>query len=176
LKHHGWRYYKLARSGISLEPKVRQVQVFATKLTEWSPPFLIIEVECGKGTYIRSLVHELGQALGCRACVVNLVRLSYGPFHINQALSLSEVETASNGGYLSQFLSPPDAILFSLSALMITEEQEFLIKNGCPLPLSNELPFSSGYRRVYANDGRFIAVLRFKTRTGLWHPIKTFPQ
>ncbi len=176
LKHRGWRYYELARSGISVEPKVRQVQIFSIKLMEWSPPFLVIEVKCGKGTYTRSIAHELGQALGCGACVADLVRLTYGPFHIDQAVSLLEIETAFNTGSLTQFLFPLDAVLLSWSALVVTEEREFLIKNGCPLPLFEELPFSSEYRRVYAADGRFIAVLRFSTRTGLWHPIRIFSQ
>jgi len=174
LKHHGQRYYELARAGISAKPKVRQVQILSIKIVEWSPPFVVIEVECGKGTYIRSLVHELGQALGCGACVVDLVRLSYGPFHIDEAVSLSEIKTASDMNSLTEFLFPPDAVLPNWPALVVTEGREFLIKNGCPLPLFEELPFSSEYCRVYTADGCFFAILYFNARTGLWHPFKVF--
>jgi len=174
LKYHGRRYYELARAGVSVEPRVRCVQVFSVRLRQWSPPLLAIEVECGKGTYIRSLVHELGQVLGCGACVSSLLRLSYGPFHISQAVTVAEIETAFATNSFMQLLFSPDVALPDWQKAVVSEDQEFLIRNGRPLSLFERLPLSSEYYRVYSTDGRFIAVLRFNTNTGLWHPLVVF--
>lgn len=176
LRYYGRRCYELARAGISVEPKVRQVQIFSAKLVKWSPPLLEIEVKCGKGTYIRSLIHDLGQILGCGACVTNLIRLSYGPFHISQAVSVSEIETAFDTNSLTRLLFSPDIVLLNWQALVVSEDQEFLIKNGRPLSLFEELATSSEYCRAYTSDGRFIAILSFNAHTGLWYPVKVFSQ
>ncbi len=174
LKYHGKRYYDLARMGVSIKPGTRIVEIFSARITKWLPPFVVIEVECGKGTYIRSLVHELGQVLGCGACVSNLRRLGYGPFLVSQAATVSEIETAFKGNFFTELLSPPDSALPDWQKVIVDEEQEFQIKHGSPLSLLEKLPTSSAYCRVYGTAGHFIAVLCFKSETGLWHPVAVF--
>lgn len=174
LRDHGKRYYELARAGVPVKTKVRQVEIISAELVEWSPPLLTIEIKCGKGTYIRSLVHDLGQLLGCGACVVNLTRLSYGPFQISQALSVAEIETAFEKNFWTELLYPIDTVFSTWQTITVNEKEESTIKNGCPLPPSGELTPLSRYCRVYSNDGHFIAILGFIPDTGLWHPVRVF--
>jgi tRNA pseudouridine55 synthase len=92
LKVNGQRLYKLAHKGKSIERKPRQVEINRLQLRSWQPPRLELEVTCGKGTYIRSLVRDLGRALGCGAFVETLVRTRVGEYRIADALTLDELE------------------------------------------------------------------------------------
>ncbi len=174
LKNQGKPCYQLARAGIPVPIKRRQVEIFSLQLIEWAPPFLIIEVECSKGTYIRSLAHELGERLGCGACVSSLIRLSYGPFKISEALSMAEIEAAFEGGSWRELLYPTDIVFLSYPMIIINEAQELAIRNGCPLSLPQGLDSSSGYCRAYNNNKDFVAILQFISDLNLWRPIKVF--
>lgn len=92
------------------------------RLKQWSPPLLAIEAECGKGTYIRSLVHELGQILGCGACVSSCFALSSGPFHISQAVAVAEIGTAFVTNSFVQLLFPPDIALPDWQKAVLSED------------------------------------------------------
>lgn len=174
LKDRGRRCYQLARAGIPVRVKVRQVEIFSIALVEWSPPLLTIVVECGKGTYIRSLAHELGQLLGCGACVTSLSRLNYGPFGIDEALSMAEIENAFENGSWTELLYPVDTVFLTWPVIIVDEKQELIVRNGCPLTLSGELAPSSEYCRVYSSNGDFIAILRFASDSHVWCPVKVF--
>jgi tRNA pseudouridine55 synthase len=76
IKHQGRRLYELARAGIEVEPRSRPAMVYRLEILGWAPPTVTVEVECGKGTYLRSLAHDLGQSLGCGATLQELVRLT----------------------------------------------------------------------------------------------------
>ena len=80
IKHHGQPLYKLARSGIEVERKSRPAQIYGLEITDWQPPVVSLDIICGKGTYVRCLAHDLGEALGCGASMKSLVRLKVGPF------------------------------------------------------------------------------------------------
>lgn len=86
LKKHGRRYSDWAREGVEIEIKPRIVHCYELKLTEFEPPYFSVSVTCGPGFYIRSLIHDLGQAVGSCAHVQDLQRTKQGPFHINDAL------------------------------------------------------------------------------------------
>jgi len=88
VKHQGKRLYDLARSGIEVEREPRRADVFRLKLMDWRPPHCTIAVECGKGTYIRSLAHDIGQSLGCGAHVRELARLRSGIFDIDDSVTI----------------------------------------------------------------------------------------
>ncbi|MBI2856891.1 MAG: tRNA pseudouridine(55) synthase TruB, partial [Chloroflexi bacterium] len=99
LKVGGRRLYQLARSGVHVTPTPRPVDVFRLELTRWAPPELDLEIDCGKGTYIRSLAHDLGSALGCGAHLCALERTRSGPFSLADSVTLGELEEACRGGY-----------------------------------------------------------------------------
>jgi tRNA pseudouridine55 synthase len=174
LKYKGKRYYELARAGIHVVPKPRRVKIYSIELVDYQLPLLTIKVECGKGTYIRSLAHDLGQLLGCGAYLKDLIRVQCGPFDIKDALSLSEIEEAFTQGTWKELLYPVDSPLLNWKAVIVDQKDELAIRNGCSLPLCEEHPLSGDYCRAYGSEGNFIAVLRFIPDKKLWHPEKVF--
>ncbi len=103
LKHRGQPLYQLARAGVSVERRSRAVTIHRLELISWQPPVAVLEIECGKGTYIRSLAHDLGQSLGYGAHLKNLVRTRCGIFDIRDAVSLPKLEEALQRGYWGDF-------------------------------------------------------------------------
>ena len=172
LKHQGKRFYELARAGIDIKPDAREVRVYRLELLEWKPPRFVIEVECGKGTYIRSIAHDIGQSLGCGAHIAALRRTRYGPFDIEDSISLPQLEDAFANGYWPELLYPMDFVLQDWAAVILNEEHERAIRNGRPIP------YAAGdiatRCRAYSTDGRFIAILRSLPDSGLLQPDKVF--
>ena len=92
LKIDGQKLYKLARQGIVVERKPRRIIIDDIRLTEFNPPSFRIEVACSKGTYIRSIAHDLGEKLGCGGCLEELKRTAIGSFRIEDSLKLDEIQ------------------------------------------------------------------------------------
>lgn len=176
LKYGGQRLYKLAREGIEVDIKSRPITIYSIELIDYQPPLVTIEVECARGTYIRSLAYDLGQMLGCGAHLEHLVRLKYGPFDIKDAISLEQVEEACTNDTLQKYIYPMDTVLKYLPSIIVEEEQECLIKHGgCVVVEEGEADVSGESRcRAYNKDGYFIAILRFDSEKKLWHPEKVF--
>ena len=175
VKHKGQPLYKLARAGISVARKSRPVKIHRLELTGWQPPLLTLEIECSKGTYIRSLAHDLGQALGCGAYLKGLVRTRCGSFAIEDAVELPRLEEAFRYGYWPHFLHPIDTVLQHYGAVVVNEATEAIIKNGGSLTLEafQENGVSGQNRcRAYSLDGRFLAVLHRLPENGRWQPKK----
>ena len=174
LKYQGKRYYELARAGILIEPKPRKIRITSIELVDLQPPFITISLECSKGTYVRSLAHDLGQCLGCGAHLKNLTRTRCGPFYIEDALSMSEIQDACQRGTWRDILYPVDTPLLSWSAVIVDKRDELEIRNGCSISLSEGVSHAGKYCRAYSPDGDFIAILRFISDKRLWHPEKVF--
>ena len=178
VKYHGKPLYELARAGINIERRSRLTKIHHLELIDWQPPVVTIEVECGKGTYIRSLAHDLGQTLGCGANLKSLTRLRYGLFHIRDAVSVPQLEDAFRYGYWQHFVYPIDIVLLHWTAMVVNDDTGRVIRNGCPLVLDNDAgPASSSFEnrcRVYTPDGCFLGVLRFNPERGQWQPEKVF--
>ncbi|HUT97123.1 MAG TPA: tRNA pseudouridine(55) synthase TruB, partial [Dehalococcoidales bacterium] len=178
VKHEGKPLYELARAGIEVARKSRLRWVYRLELLDWQPPVATIEVECSKGTYIRSLADDLGQLLGCGANLKNLARLKCGLFTIEDAITVPQLEDGFRHGYWQQFLYPIDIVLSRWGAVVVDDAAAEDIKNGRPLALEaadNPPPSVQGNRcRVYTRDGTFLAMLCFDSEKGLWQPEKVF--
>ncbi|MBL7166456.1 MAG: tRNA pseudouridine(55) synthase TruB [Dehalococcoidales bacterium] len=183
VKHQGRPLYHLARAGITIERRQRQVEVYRLEVTAWQPPVVTVEVVCSKGTYIRSLAHDIGQVLGCGATVRSLIRLRCGIFGIEEAVSVPELEDAFRDGYWQQFVRPMDSVLTDWRAETVSEETAQVIRNGRPVELASnpggnpEVPADSVLDtrcRVYTPDGRLLSLMRFDTATRQWLPVKVF--
>jgi len=189
VKHQGQRLYELARAGIEVERKSRPTKICNLEIIDWQPPVVTVEVECGKGTYIRSLAHDLGQSLGCGASLKSLIRLSYGPFDIKTAVPVPQLEDAFRYGYWQHFVHPIDTVLLHWRAMVVSEATGHIIRKGAPVVLENDN--SSGVTdypeqhpsvwssvetrcRAYTLDGHFLGVLRFNLERGQWQPEKVF--
>jgi tRNA pseudouridine55 synthase len=179
LKHNGEPLYKLARAGISIERKSRDITIYRLEITEWQPPLVTIEVECSKGTYIRSLAHDLGQTLGCGAHLKTLVRTAYGPFDIKTAVTLTQLDEAFHEGQFESFLRPIDCVLQNYRAVVIDEAAQKAMKQGNLLILEQadiEDKTATVLCRAYATDGHFMGVLRYIPDKAAWQPEKVFIQ
>ena len=176
LKMKGKRLYDLARAGIEVEREARRVDVYAVKLIDYTPPLAVIEVSCGRGFYMRSLAHDLGQALGCGGHLKELVRLRSGPFSVTEAASLGEAEERFLGGDWCGMVHPPDAVVQHLRAIMVEKPVEAMIRQGRPVPAGPGVPASDPdeRRRVYGDDGSFVGILAYNASEAHWQPERVF--
>jgi tRNA pseudouridine55 synthase len=182
VKYHGQPLYKLARAGITVERRSRQAEIYDLTLLSWESPVAEIEVTCSRGTYIRALAQDLGQALGCGAHLKNLVRLRCGPFDISDSVSLAQLDEASDRGDWQCLLYPPDSVLLHWPAIVAGAELEDSIRHGRPFPGRSidgglgpaVLGESKDRCRAYTLDGCFLGVLRFNSEKDEWQPEKVF--
>ena len=176
LKKDGKRLYQMARSGIEIEREARKVRVMSIDVQDWSYPDLTLDVTCGRGFYMRSLAHDLGEALGCGGHLKDLIRTQNSAFCIDQALSLEEVENCFSDDTWRHVLHAPDVAVRSMSAIIVDKSAAKRVRNGQPLPGSLRIPFdpSDEECRVYSSDGIFLALAAFDRSTGLWQSRKVF--
>lgn len=171
LKKDGRPLYRLARRGETVDRAPRPVEIYRLDLVEWRPPDLILEVLCSPGTYIRSLAHDLGEALGCGAHLAGLVRLASGEFRLEDAVDLEGLTRER----LAEVLLPPDVALQRFPAFRLTPAEARAIGYG--QDISDRWGFSGQgegkppLARAYGPDGALLAVLEFSGR-GTWHPKK----
>ncbi|GAB6076714.1 tRNA pseudouridine(55) synthase TruB [Desulfurobacterium crinifex] len=144
----GKRAYELARKGEKVELKPRRVKIYSLKLLDFTYPDFELEVCCSSGTYIRTLIHDIGKALGCDAVVVELRRTKIGRITIDEAVPLSEV----NKGNIRSFLIPVDKLL-DMPEIKLSPESKKRFKNGAKIIV--EAP--DGLYKVYS-DGEFLGV------------------
>lgn len=173
VKYQGRPLYKLARAGISVARKSRPAEIYRIELLNWQPPVATVEVECGKGTYIRAIAHDLGQVLGCGAILKSLARTKYGLFDIKDAVRLDQLEDAFHHGYGHRFLYPLDAVLSHYRAVIVSDDTAQAIRNGVAVELA-PAGINEDRLRVYTNDGCFLSILRFSPEKGKWQPQKVF--
>ena len=184
LKVDGKRLYELAREGKEIERKPREVEIFENtplafeKDEEGYVTTVTLRVRCSKGTYIRSLLRDMGELLGCGACMKSLVRTQAGAFSIETALTLAEVEQARDEGRLDEILLPIDSFLLKYPAVTVKQEFEKYLYNGNQLDLSmlNEKlkPKAEDGFRVYDMAGKLIGLYLYRADRKQLHPEKMF--
>lgn len=170
LKVAGQPAYRRARHGEAVELEPRPVQIYELKVLSWVPPDLELEVLCGKGTYIRSLAHDLGQAAGSAAHLASLRRTAIGSFTVEEATPLAEIEAAFEAGSWEELFYPIDEALLQYPALIVSREQVQRLLQGQPIS-ADGLP-DGALHRVYGPDGEFVALVEGDQAAGLWRPHK----
>ena len=159
LKHQGQRLYKLARQGIEVERKARAVTIHELELESLDADSVTLSVSCSKGTYIRTLVEDLGQALGCGAHITMLRRTGVDPYSGLQMLTLEELEEQqkSADSALEQHLLPLDSALDHLPGVTLEHPEAGIFRNGGRIPIDlgriDGDVAQSNKVRVYAADG-----------------------
>jgi tRNA pseudouridine55 synthase len=167
LHHEGRRLHELARAGLVVERAARQVAIERLELREWSAPDLTLDVVCGKGTYIRALARDLGQALGCGAHLDALRRTAVGTFLIEDASPLGELE-ADPAIAISRLVLPERAVA-DWPAIDLSEAEVRRIRNGQPIERTG---LDGEHARAHSSEGKLLALL---TRAGdHWRPEKVF--
>lgn len=168
LKQGGVPNYERARRGEVVELPERAVAIYDLVLTAWAPPELGMRVHCSKGTYIRSLAHDLGAALGVGAHLGALRRTSSGPFHVRDALPLAELGTMGAEALAARLL-PPGAGLEALPAHPVSAAEAAMLRQGKALPGEA----GPGPRRALDEAGALVAVVAWREGRG-WQPEKVF--
>jgi tRNA pseudouridine55 synthase len=158
LHHGGKRLYEWARRGIEVERQPREVTVHALALESVALPSVTLRVVCGRGTYVRTLCADLGEALGCGAALERLVRTRVGPYTIDGAVPWARVLEAGSGTLLWGGLLPADSVLDHRPSVRLgTAEVEALL-HGRIVLLSERLPATEGPVRLYSAGGEFLGV------------------
>ncbi|MBI5031310.1 MAG: tRNA pseudouridine(55) synthase TruB [Chloroflexi bacterium] len=172
IKKDGVAQYKLARRGVQVEMTARQVEIFSMMLIDTDLPDVEFEVHCSKGTYIRSLAHDLGEKLGCGAHLSALRRTAVAQFSIEDAVSLDELRNAFANGYAPKYLNPLDEALLQFQAIVVNSEIAKQLQQGIALTCGAE--YSSSLLRAYSTGGECIALLERGSAPGVWKPKKVF--
>src|SRR5579884_1575167 len=176
IKQGGQKLYDLARSGQQVVPQPRTVRIDALRILAWDAPDLTLEIDCGKGTYIRSLAHDLGARLGPGAYLAALVRWRSGPFHLHESSSLEQLEAALADGTWRELLSPPDTALVDFRKATLTPESATHMRNGQliqPAAASGAEHGKLGELiRAYSTDEAFLGLLRWDDGARAWQPHK----
>jgi tRNA pseudouridine55 synthase len=150
LKHEGTPLYKLAREGVEIDRPARQITIFSIDLLEHTENSARIRVACSKGTYIRTLAEDVGKALGCGAHLAGLRREEVTGFHLNDALTLDQIQTQIDDASFVTSLLPTDAMISSIPRFELDQVLAQRMMQGQRLRLSNTT--SSGKVRMYFGD------------------------
>ena len=178
LKVGGKKLCDLAREGKTVERKSRRIRIFEIEILELSIPRVRIRVSCSKGTYIRTLCHDIGQKLSCGGCMEELIRTKSGQFELGEAYTLKQIEAFRDAGTLDEIVLPVDQMFPDYAGMAVKPQYEKLAYNGNPFPVKalerlcrqdgqNSRPSASGpdaaaVVRVYDGRGRFIGLYRYR--------------
>lgn len=178
LKVGGKKLYELAREGKTVERKARNVMIHSIKILRVDLPRVEMEVSCSKGTYIRTLCHDIGEKLGVGGCMESLLRVQVGRFVLADSLRLSEIQKAKEDGNLEKILQPIDSVFEQYRAVRIRLDQEKRLQNGNSFRKPDRLQNYDDQEmvRVYDSNGHFAAVYRYVEKDHEFRIVKMFLQ
>ena len=165
LKVNGQKLYDLARKGKTVERQPRPITIHELTLLEEGQETLRLRVRCSKGTYIRTLCKDIGEALGCGGCMEALRRVSAGEYGIAEAVPLQELLETEEP---EKYLRPVDSMFRNYPAVTLTENQEKRCRNGNSFSVKLE----AGTYRAYGKDGAFLMLA--KVEDGVMSTVKSF--
>lgn len=160
IKHKGRPLYEIARKGGEVERKPRKINVYDMRLLGEDRGDYLLDIRCSKGTYVRTLCHDLGHALGCGGCMSSLRRLEAGGFSVDKAHKLSEVQEYADQGRAEELLLPVDSLFTELNSCVAEAWQERKLR--CGNDYSVGLP--DGDYRVYSASGEFLMLGRVENK------------
>jgi len=168
-KKNGKRLYSLARQGIEVEREAKTVTIFSLALLNFDETAQegTMKVLCSKGTYIRTLIDDLGAVLKCGACLTSLVRTKACGYHISEAVSLSEIQQLSRQGKLNEILYPVESIFNNYPSLKLSKKQSIKFKSGAAqedssIVLNNTVEPSACVVKIYDQNNVFIGLGEYK--------------
>lgn len=175
-KVNGKKLYELARQGKQIERKPCRVFIDSIEITSCNFPDMTLNVQCSKGTYIRTLCHDIGQSLGCGACMTSLVRTKVGNFNLEQAITLAQVEQKRDDQTLDSWIIPVERAFEQYSVVTVTPQSERLLMNGNRLEMRDlqDGAQKADMVRVLDSHGQFQAVYGWDDEKNDFKPIKMF--
>ncbi len=183
LKGNGKKLYELAREGKEIERKPRTVTIKEIEILSVELPFVKMRVECSKGTYIRTLCHDIGAKLGCGGAMEELTRTRVGSFVLEDALTLSEIEQMVHGGEgLAQKIVPVDFVFQEFPKAVVKSPFRKRIDNGNFL-LPDQIKIKEGtfskkdkeQYRIYNDEEVFCGIYEYREKERQLKPVKMFP-
>ena len=178
LKVNGKKLYELAREGKTVERKSRRVQIHGIRILEMNLPHVRMEVDCSKGTYIRTLCHDIGEKLQVGGCMEELERTKVGRFLKEDAVTLDGVRQKMEQGDGAELFTPLDQIFAELPAVTVTDAKAWMSYNGNDLPerfLLEKEEWTDGQEvRVYDSRKNFIGLYQYRAPKKLFHIKKMF--
>ncbi len=178
LKVGGRKLCDLARAGQEVERKARPVVIYGIEILEVCMPRIRMSVSCSKGTYIRTLCHDIGEKLGCHGCMEKLLRTKAGQFLLEDSLRLSEVERLRDEGRLEEAILPVDEVFTAHPKAVLKKESSRLGYNGNSFRKTDLTvqDVKEGEIRVYDHAGAFIGIYAWHPGQRLYRPVKMFYQ
>ena len=178
LKVNGKKLYELAREGIEIERKPRKVTIYNIHVDEIHLPRVRVTISCSKGTYIRTLCHDIGEKLGTGGCMESLLRTRVSCFELKDSLKLEEVAEKIAEEKLTEILVPVDAMFRDKKAVCVRQECEALIYNGNSFR-REEICIPERYAdgesvRVYDTKEHFVGIYRYDAPEDAFHVEKMF--
>ena len=165
LKVNGQKLCDLARKGKTVERQAREIEIFELTCLEFNGDTARLRVQCSKGTYIRTLCKDIGEALGCGGCMAQLRRVQAGEYTIEEAVPLQVLLDAENP---EEYLRPVDSMFRNYPAVTLSDKQEKRCRNGNSFSTTLE----AGTYRVYSKENEFLALSRVED--GVMTTIKSF--
>jgi tRNA pseudouridine55 synthase len=158
VKINGTPLYKLARQGKEIERKSRRVSIYKLEMLRLEGDELDIEVHCSKGTYVRTLAEEIGEALACGAHLSALRRTASGPFELEQAVTMPELEYLAKDGFeaLDSLLLPPEEALSDWPMVSLSQNSAYYLQQGQAVQVPRAP--SSGWVLLRRDDGQFLGI------------------
>lgn len=166
IKIGGKKLYELARKGQEVERKGRKITVFSLELLDFDGKTASLRIHCSKGTYVRTLCHDIGVFLGCGGCMSALRRIQAGAYTQEQSYTMEQLLSAEHP---EEFLLPVDSLFTAYPTLTLTAAQEKCIRNGAGFTLYGT---GEGKYRLYSRTGEFLALAEQKGEK--LQPIKSF--
>ncbi|MBR3518433.1 MAG: tRNA pseudouridine(55) synthase TruB [Lachnospiraceae bacterium] len=179
IRQDGKHLYELAREGVVVERKGREVTILALEIQKIALPFVTMRIECSKGTYIRSLCRDIGEALKCGASMEKLERTRSGEFTKDTALTLEQVQQLMQSGRVEEYVLPIEHFYEDYRALHVRLEEKKRIDNGNPLTDNcfreqSIRPQDGEFFRVYNAELAFCAIYRYSKERGNYRPENMF--
>ena len=175
LKVDGKKLCDLARAGVTVERKPRKRMIYEITVKEIALPRVSFRVSCARGTYIRTLCEDIGEALGCGGCMEELLRSRVGRYSLFESHTLAQVEAAVADGTVQDMIDPVEAVLAEYPALYADSYGDRLLANGNPLSDNLVRPqHKEGWVRMYASDGTFTGIFQWDAGKKKYYPVKMF--
>jgi len=170
LKRNGQPLYRLARQGVTVEREARRIEVYRLDVEGWEPPDLTVQVHCSKGTYVRALAHDLGEALGVGAHLAALTRTAVGAFTLEDAVDLERLLEGRESGAWREHLLDASVAVRRLPRAVADDEAVRRLTHGQPASLA--VTGEGAEAAAFTPDGRLLALVRHDPESGLWRPHK----
>lgn len=175
LKVNGKKLYELAREGKVIERQSRKVSIHSIVITDITLPRVRMTVSCSKGTYIRTLCHDIGKSLGCGGCMESLLRTRVSDFRVDNSLTLDKIEELRDENKLQDYIIPIDSMFSGFPSVVVAREYNKLIYNGnCFMKEHLLKECIESMVRVYDEESNFIGIYEYVEEKDYYKPIKIF--